>query len=661
MIKKFAIYLIFIIFSVASVYAAEIVSVIQQEKMLKIELNEKKDFKVLSQDDPFRLKIQINDTSPGVLGKKIIFHEGIVSEVFAYPVEGGSVVDILLTEPLSPKVDTKANSVLVLFDNQSQQEAKIIDLFVEKNEDGYEISIQADSQLPEPIVERIEDYLNIKFSNVKFASEVSKDIPMYVKREGDEVILSFFIPKDFKVESLYLKDEVLIEVTKKKEQVQKVSKENSDKLTTVASSISSAVPPTVNSDEKTISLDLQDADIVGVFRLLGDMSGYNIVIHPEVKGKITLKLINVPWSQALDIICKTFHLEKVYEGNIIRIAPVKVFQEEKKLLAETKELFKKAEDTQTKIFTLRYSTPDKVKTAIEGAKLLSPQGNIVIDDRIRAVIVKDIPSALKEIESFVASLDKPIKQILLETRIVEISSSFAKSLGFEWGIRWAPPDSRTNIVGSQAGTTTVPGGSTPIAINLPASSGSVGAGTTAFTIGYLNASGTFALDLRISALQETGKGKVISNPKVITLDNQKAKIVQGESIPYGEKDVQSGQISTKFKDVAIIVETTPHLIDDKSLQLDLSVTKEDLVEFVNIGGVYAPRTTKVEGVTRVTLRDGETLVIGGIYKKKDTMRESKVPFLGDIPVAGELFKSVGRDESLYEVMIFITPRILSYE
>lgn len=410
--------------------------------------------------------------------------------------------------------------------------------------------------------------------------------------------------------------------------------------------------------EKTVSLDLQDADIVGVFRLLGDIGGYNIVIHPEVKGKITVKLINVPWIQALDVICKTFQLEKTFDGNIIRVAPVKVFQEEKKLEAETKDLFKKAEDEQIRIFVLKYASVDKVKSTIESAKILSPKGNISTDERTRTVIVRDIPSVLNQVTSLIQDLDKPTRQILLEARIIEISSSFAKALGFEWGIAWRPPDTRTTIGGSLGGN--VPGGSTPLAINLPASSGTQ-APTTAFTIGYLNASRTFALDLRISALQQSGKGKVISNPKVITLDNQKAKIVQGASIPYGEKDVQSGQISTKFKDVAITVEATPHLIDDKSMLLDVNIIKEDLVEFVNIGGVYAPRTQKIEGNTKVSLRDGETLVIGGIYKKTDTTSESKVPGLGDVPLVGELFKSRGRDESLYEVMIFITPRIMHYE
>lgn len=660
MIKMCFILIGVFLFLISSSWAGEINSAVYEDGALKIQITEKANYKLIPQNDLFKIMIKLENTKPGILSKKFLFHEGIISEVYAKPVDKDSLIEILLAEPTNPHIDLKGNVLLVRFPSgqsnaQQTKSSRIIDLIMKETDEGYEINIQGDSELPEPSITKIDNYIDVAFQNVKFNADIPKNIPIDLKTEGDVLILSFLFGKDFEVESFYLGDEIILNLNKIKPKEVKTVSVSQKPLTKIETPISST------SEIKKISLDLQDADIVGVLRLLGDVSGYNIVIHPDVKGKITLKLTNVPWTQALDIVCKTFYLGKVFEENIIRIAPLKVFQEEKKLLTETKELFKKAEDTDTKIFILRYASPDKVKSAIEGAKLLSPQGNIVTDERTRALIVKDIPSSLREIENFIAKLDKSIRQILLETRIIEISSNFSKSIGFEWGIRWSPPDSRTNIVGSQSGSLPVPGGTTPIAINLPASSGAAGIGTAAFTIGYLNPSGTFALDLRISALQESGKGKIISNPKIITMDNQKAKIVQGESIPYGEKDVQSGQISTKFKDVAITVETTPHMIDDKSLQLDINVIKEDLVEFINIGGTYAPRTTKLEGNTKVTLKDGETLVIGGIYKKKDTIRDSKVPFLGDIPIAGELFKSTGRDETLYEVMIFITPRVLSYE
>ncbi|MEJ5227533.1 type IV pilus secretin PilQ [Thermodesulfovibrio sp.] len=663
MINKIVFFILsFLIIISVDALAGQIDSVVYEDDALKIKLSDKAEHRIIPQDDPFKIQLELISTSLGSLNRKMLFHNGYVSEVSGEEIEKNTHLTILLAEPIKPEIKSENNVIIVSFKSKNEptpvKATRIIDLLLEKYGEDFEVTFYADGELPEPTVIKTDNSVSIEFADIKFDAEIPKDFPLSMKREGKNLNFSFLKGDGLDAEVLHLGDEVVFSVKriKDKKPEKAPEKANEYKISTIDNSTVSNVK-----SDTTVNFDFQDADLVGVFRLLGEISGYNMVIHPEVKGKITLKLINVPWAQALDMICKTFQLQKVVEGNIIRIAPLKVFQEEKKLQAETKDLFKKAEDTNTKIFTLKYALPDKVKTTIEGAKILSPQGNIVVDDRTRSVIVKDIPSVLKEVETFIVNLDKPIRQILLETRIVEISSSFAKSLGFEWGIRWSPPGSRTNIVGSQSSPATVPGGTTPIGINLPASSGAVGAGTSAFTIGYINASGTFALDVRISALQETGKGKIISNPRIITMDNQKAKIVQGESIPYGEKDVQSGQISTKFKDVAVIVETTPHLIDDKSLQLDINVTKEDLVEFVNIGGTYAPRTTKLEGNTKVSLKDGETLVIGGIYKKKDTTRDSKVPLLGDIPLAGELFKSTGRDESLYEVMIFITPRILSYE
>lgn len=650
MINIIVFILMFLFISVNTVFAGEVINVIPEGDTLKIKLTEKTEFTLLPSEDPFKIKIELKNTKPGILDKKIFFREGIVSEISAQAKDNNTELLLLLSEPAKAEIAMENGIMTISFNStpaKPSKTVKIIEMAMDKNDEGFEISIQADDELPVPSVSKIDDYINVSFHGVSFEAE-TQDIPVSVKREGDELKLSFFFGKDFNAESVYLGDEVIINVKRaKKPQV----------VTSEEKKVTESPMPKIDT-EKTVSLDLQDADIVGVFRLLGDIGGYNIVIHPEVKGKITVKLINVPWIQALDVICKTFQLEKTFDGNIIRVAPVKVFQEEKKLEAETKDLFKKAEDEQIRIFVLKYASVDKVKSTIESAKILSPKGNISTDERTRTVIVRDIPSVLNQVTSLIQDLDKPTRQILLEARIIEISSSFAKALGFEWGIAWRPPDTRTTIGGSLGGN--VPGGSTPLAINLPASTGTQ-APTTAFTIGYLNASRTFALDLRISALQQSGKGKVISNPKVITLDNQKAKIVQGASIPYGEKDVQSGQISTKFKDVAITVEATPHLIDDKSMLLDVNIIKEDLVEFVNIGGVYAPRTQKIEGNTKVSLRDGETLVIGGIYKKTDTTSESKVPGLGDVPLVGELFKSRGRDESLYEVMIFITPRIMHYE
>lgn len=717
MINKSTILIVSILFFASTLWAGEINSVISEANQLKIQLTDKPNYKIIPQDDPFKLKIELIDTKPGILSKKILFHEGIVSEVSAQTSNKGIILEVLFSEPAKVQLTSQGNFLLVSFVSDIKGEtkpAKIIDISMEKTDDGYEISIRGDSTLPEPEVTKEGDVLNLAFSEVSIATEPSKNVPVNLKKQGDDLVLIFPFGKDAETDVLYLGDEVILDVKVpvKKQEIRVAKNDmtptpNSKKPTTKAEKIE-ITPLKQIGAEKTISLDLQDADIVGALRLLADTGGYNLVIHPRVAGKITLNLKNVKITQAMDLICKNSNLVKLQEDNIIRVLPIESYMIE--LVLEKKE---------TRVYKLKYVRPSNIlqrtadlRTALADSKIFQFFGveNIQIEkdqktgaieykitsipekketektikytvgtetreetttkiigistDELTGSLIINAPVSIhKEIEKVLAKLDVPQKQILLEARILEVSSSFSKSLGFEWGIRWSPPDSRMTIVGSQSGITPVPGGSMPIAVNLPASTGRVADVSSAITVGYINATGTFALNLRISALQQTGKGKVLSSPRIITLDNMKASIIQGESIPYGERTVTGGatEISTKFKDVALTLDVTPRIIDEKNMNLYIYFTKEDLVEFVNIGGILAPRTIKLSGATETTVKPGETLVLGGIYKKTERMSNSKVPGLGDIPVVGELFTSRGRDEDIYEVLIFITPRIIETE
>jgi type IV pilus assembly protein PilQ len=409
-----------------------------------------------------------------------------------------------------------------------------------------------------------------------------------------------------------------------------------------------------------VSLDFQDADIVPILRLIGEVGGYNIVVHPEVKGTITMKLLNVPWEQALDIVLKTFSLEKIIEGNVIRVVTRTIFAEELKTAVAVD-----AANIETRVFVVNYADVEQVKDSLEKAGITKKE-NISIDKRTRSVIVKDSPSNFKEIEKLISTIDKATPQVLIETKIVEVNSSFTRELGIQWGFEWLSSNWRTSLGGSvdppgaPAGLSptrpAVTGGQLPVAINLPTEKA-----TSAVTFGYLNAAQTFGLDLRLSAFEEAGKSKTISNPKIITADNQKAKIILGESVPYGEREVSGNQvtISTKFKDVAIIIEVTPQITADDSISLNVDAKKEDLRRFVDIGqGTLAPHTDKVEANTNVLIKNSETMVIGGILKKKEVDSVSGVPGLMNIPILGWLFKKKATDENNTEVLIFITPRIV---
>lgn len=403
---------------------------------------------------------------------------------------------------------------------------------------------------------------------------------------------------------------------------------------------------------KKISLDFQDADIVPIFRLLADISGYNIVVDPNVKGKLTMKLINVPWDQTLDIILKTFNLGKTVEGNIIRIAPLAVFVKEAEEKAKAKEAEAKAEPLETKIFPISYADVSVVEKSIKDSKILSARGSISVDKRTSSMVVKDVPSVFPQIENLLATLDKPTPQVLIEARIVEINTNDERELGIQWGLGYKAPNTLSQIGGfSGLGTGTFTGNN--FIVDFPATISGRGSG---ITFGLISPDRTLGLDLQISALETVGKGKVISNPKILTVDNGKAKILQGKSIPV-RKLTTEGTISTEFKDINIELNVQPHITPDKSIGMSIEIKKEELDPTVpSIEGV--PGTDKKEANTNVIIRDGETIVIAGMYKVNTEDSKTGVPGLMRLPILGWLFKQEREKVVTSELLIFITPRIV---
>lgn len=403
---------------------------------------------------------------------------------------------------------------------------------------------------------------------------------------------------------------------------------------------------------KKISLDFQDADIVPIFRLLADISGYNIVVDPNVKGKLTMKLINVPWDQTLDILLKTFNLGKTVEGNIIRIAPLAVFAKEAEEKAKAKEAEAKAEPLETRIFPISYADVSVVEKSIKDSKILSPRGNISVDKRTSSMVVKDVPSVFPQIENLLATLDKPTPQVLIESRIVEVNTSDERELGIQWGIGYKAPNARYQIGGL---STLTPGPFTgnPFVVDFPAAVSGRGTG---ITFGLISPDRTLGLDLQISALEAAGKGKVISNPKILTVDNGKAKILQGKSIPV-RKLTTEGTVSTEFKDISIELNVQPHITPDKSISMSIEIKKEEIDPTVpSIEGV--PGTDKKEANTNVIVKNGETIVIAGMYKVNTENSRKGVPGLMRLPILGWLFKQQSEKVATSELLIFITPRIV---
>lgn len=663
--------------SYAKVTQIEDIEILEND--LKIKIDGSFDNYRVYKNDPFRVIVELEGVDIGRYKEKITPDKGIVEEILLSKIESPLVtkLDIILQYPSNVMTEKFENVLLISFDSllsdikkegvgdKSIATAKeIIAVIFDKTDDGADLIIKGDGSMDEPVVAELEGKVVIEIPNVSMKAPMPSRIPHLIKNikyEAKKDGVRFILDVNKKVNSdvSIFDDEIVVSlVPSSKNFLEKsVKKENHPKIKN-----EELISNTKNAN--LISLDFQDADIMPVIRSIADVSGYNIIVHPDVKGKVTMKLLNVPWQQALDVILKNYGLEKIIEGNVIRVLPRKIYDEELKTIGEM-EFAKEMANVESRVFVVNYADVEKAKDTIEKAGIVRKE-NISVDKRTRSIIVKDTPSNLKAVETLISNLDKPTSQVLIEARIVEVSSTFTRELGIQWGFEWLSSNWRTSLSGSvdtpgsQTGLSparpSVTGGQFPVAINLPAKDA-----TSAITFGYLNAAQTFGLDLRLSAFQDIGKSRVLSNPRIITSDNQKAQIILGESVPYGEREVSGNQvtISTKFKDVAIIIEVTPQVTTDDVISLNVNAKKEDLRRFVDIGqGTFAPHTDKVEASTSVLIKNGETMVIGGILKKKELDSVSGVPGLMNIPVLGWLFKKKATDESNTEVLIFITPRII---
>lgn len=411
---------------------------------------------------------------------------------------------------------------------------------------------------------------------------------------------------------------------------------------------------------KRISLDFQDAEISSVLRLIADVSGLNMVVGEAVKSKVTLKLLNVPWDQALDLILKLNNLGQIREGNILWIDTLANITKLRDDAARAKESTLKAEELVTRIIYLNFA--DAAKTVDVAKSNLSTRGEIKVDSRTNALVVRDIPDNLIRVEKIVRDLDQRTPQVQIEARIVQASKSFARGLGVQWGLTSINTTSTgsgksapiTVNVGA-SGASAFGAQASDFLINLPASASgvSVPGSTAGFLIGkFLGTTGT--LDLRLSAGEALGQTKVVSAPKIITLDNKPAKLEQGSQIPFSTVSLQGTQ--TTFVDALLTLNVTPHVIPHaNTVRLEIKVTKNALGAVTVTAG---PTIDKKEATTEILLRDGETTVLGGIFEETRNDSIQGIPWFNRIPFLGWLFKNEGVSVNQTELLVFVTPTIV---
>ena len=434
-----------------------------------------------------------------------------------------------------------------------------------------------------------------------------------------------------------------------------------------------------------LSLNFQNIDVRSLLQVIADFTNFNIVTSDTVQGNLTLRLKDVPWDQALDIILQAKNLGMKRSGNVLQIAPKDELAAKEKAELEAQAAIRDLEPLRTQSFQLNYTKAAEIAAQLtssgsggggggSGSKsLLSSRGSVIAEPRTNQLFVSDIPSRLVQIEEMIAKLDVPVRQVLIEARIVEATDTFGKSLGVKLGggdlrgIRGGDAGysvgggnrvafgGNYNAIGATTGAFEASGLSslTSQMVNLPAQ-GFGGVSPTNFAISLFSSAANRFLNLEISALEADGKGRVVSSPRVVTADQTKALIEQGTEFPY-QQATSSGATSIAFRKAVLKLEVTPQITPEGNIILDLDVNKDS--PGTPVEGGMSINTKRVK--TQVLVENGGTVVIGGIFELTERESENKVPMLGDIPVVGNLFKQRTRQAEKQEMLVFITPKMIS--
>jgi type IV pilus assembly protein PilQ len=419
-----------------------------------------------------------------------------------------------------------------------------------------------------------------------------------------------------------------------------------------------------------LSLNFQNIEVRAVLQLIADFTGVNMVTSDSVQGNVTLRLKNVPWDQALDIILKTKGLDKRQKGNVMLVAPTAELAAQEKLELEAQKQVVELAPIISETIQVNYAKAGELVKILEkkGNSLVSERGNVAIDERTNKLLIQDTASNIDAIVALVEELDVPVRQVLIESRIVLVTTNYSKELGVRFGVSTERSSGSTSgaLTGSGQqssdytnGIDTLPDYPSRLNVDLPVANaaGSIGLAIARLPFGTL-------IDLELSAAEAEGQTESVSSPKVITSNQHKAKILTGSEIPYVESQTDSaGLVSTtvSFKEAVLKLEVTPQITPDDRVNLDLLVTK-DSPDYANeIFTVGGPPIAKNEVETRVLVDNGETIVLGGVYERTKSNSVTRVPLLGDLPLVGWLFRAKSEEDDKSELLIFVTPKIVKQD
>ncbi len=525
-----------------------------------------------------------------------------------------------------------------------------------------------------------------KANDVRILITLKEEVPFETSKEGKNLFIDIEKPKKIETISETKKEEVPVE-TKKEEAKEEIKTEEvrtkEEKPVAEVKKPEKSLPPLEQKpvsqqpvakkaeEEKIVpvegrpekiftgrrlSLDFKDADIKNILRLIAEVSDFNIITGDDVSGKITMRLVEVPWDQALDIILQARSLGMTKVGNVIRIAPLDSLKKEIQAELESRRAKEKLEDLMTELIPVNYASGKEILPQLKG--ILSDRGDVRVDDRTNVLIVKDIPRNIVAAKNLVKSLDTKTPQILIEARIVQADLTFQRDLGISWGFL-ASENSNNKAVSSVGGgtgstsTLRAPMGTATVntrkLVDLPVTGGGI------FEFLFTSEYGLKNLDVMITAFESKGDVNVISSPKIATLDNKEASVEQGLRIPY-TKLTADGTPTEDFIEANLKLTVTPHVTNDGHIKMSIRV-KKDEPNYDNKSNFGTPSIDKKEAVTEVLVKDNGVVVIAGIYTIKKNEGTTGVPLLSKIPVLGWLFKKQTKKDDRSDLLIFISPKI----
>lgn len=635
-------------------------------------------------DNPARLAVDLPETGLNLSNKNIPVDSGLIKNIRAVEANGRTRLVISLLEVVPYEIRSENNQVFISLSGTPQENV------AEQSMTGSSVSANTIQAENAPTIKDIDFKRNADGAGVITVTLSTASAAINVNEKGDKVVADFY---EFKLpESLSRR----LDVTDFATPVQFVdfyASSFGSRLSVTASGTYEHLayqtgnvytielkPLTKDEAEvarrdkfgysgEKLSLNFQNIEVRAVLQLIADFTGLNIVASDTVKGSITLRLKNVPWDQALDIILKTQGLGMRKSGNVVLIAPNEELAAREKAEMEAEKQKVDLSPLHTEFYTVSYAKAADIASILKAKEntILSGRGNVTVDTRTNTLMVLETGEKHEEIARLVARLDVPIKQVMIESRIVIANDDFSRDLGVRTGVTTYDVNNATGEASIMSGSSL--GANNTLAnitdswntgepwefaglgdrynFNLPVSGNAGSIGVAILGSGYL-------VDLELSALQTEGRGEVVSNPRVVTSNQMEAKIEQGVDIPY-QQSTSSGATSVSFKKAVLSLAVTPQITPDDRVAMDLKVNKDSVGGIY--GGVPSINTRSVE--TQVLVNNGDTVVLGGIYETSSAEGETKVPLLGDIPILGYLFRSTSKSNSKSELLIFVTPKILS--